>query len=148
MSTGTATSQATGRARSRRRTPAILLGVAAVVAVTAVAWACRASSANAGGSSVAQAPADTLVTTLGPSGFAPNQLSHAAGRFNLKVTNQSGEREVTLRLSDADGQKVSEAKLTDKVKEWSAPVELTAGTYTLSEANHTDWTCRVEVTAQ
>jgi hypothetical protein len=146
------------------RLPAMLLGVAAIVAMTAVAWACRASSAGGAGtaanakagntapgvepSAATQAPADTVTTTLGPSGFTPNQVSHPAVAFNLKVRNQSGEHQVTLQLSDSNGKKVSGARLTDKVGEWSAPLDLAAGTYTLSEANHSNWTCAVTVTAQ
>jgi hypothetical protein len=154
------------RARSGGRMVAVVL--AASVAMAAVAGgvsACRASGANTVGPPVArgnvshaemtvkaaartQAPIDTVVTTLGPSGFTPAQVGHAAGRFNVKVRNQSGEREVILRLSDSEGKKVSEARLTDKVKEWVSPVELATGTYTVTEANHPAWTCRVEVTAQ
>ena len=106
------------------------------------------SAASVAGSPATQPPADTVVTTLGPSGFAPKQVSHPASAFNLKVRNQSGEHLVTLQLSDADGKKVAGAKLTDKVGEWGAPLNLAAGTYTLSEANHSNWTCAVTVTPQ
>lgn len=135
-----------------------LPGVAAalVVAVAAVALACNAAgsagkheatrAADAGQQSAP--PAEMVAVTLGAGGFTPAQVSHAAGRFGLRVRNESGEREVTLRLSKAGGEKVSEVKLTEKVREWAAPVELAAGTYTLSEVGHPGWTCRLEVTAQ
>jgi hypothetical protein len=152
-----------GRGRLSGRLPAVLLGAIAVAAITAVAWACKTPGANAAGTpttgkadneaavadpTATQVPTDTVVTALGPSGFTPNQVSHPASAFNLKVRNQSGEHQVTLQLSDADGKKVAGARLTEKVGEWSAPLDLAAGTYTLSEASHSNWTCAVTVTAQ
>jgi hypothetical protein len=140
---------------------------AGVVAVAAVAWGCRAPGSGVAlasatpatvradatkgievGPTAAQAAADAVMTTLSPEGFTPGQVSHAAGRFNLRVRNRSGQPEVTLRLSKAGGEKVTEVKLTDKVREWTGSFELAAGTYTLSEAGHPDWTCRIEVTPQ
>jgi hypothetical protein len=159
MTSETAAKREGGR-QSGGRLPAVLLGAAAVAAITAVAWACKAPGAAAGtpatgkagdAASVAGPPAaqaDTVVTALSPSGFTPNQVSHPASAFNLKVRNQSGEHQVTLQLSDADGKKVAGARLTEKVGEWSAPLNLTAGTYTLSETSHPNWTCTVNVTAQ
>lgn len=164
MTVENATTKRACRRRLGGRMPTVLLGLTAIVAVTAVAWACRASSAGgavtaanekasnaASGvepSAATQGSTDTVTTTLGPSGFTPNQVSHSAVPFNLKVKNQSGEHQVTLQLIDSDGKKVSGAKVTDKVSEWSAPLDLAVGTYTLSEANHTNWTCAVTVTAQ
>lgn len=164
------TNQAAVRRGRGGRVVAALLGV---VAVTAVAWACGASGENRAGvaasngkasnsvsgaganaqpangaAATVQTPVDTVETTLSAAGFTPNQVSHTAGRFELKVKNESGEGVITLRLADAAGNKLSEAKLTGKVKEWSLPLDIAAGTYTLSEASHSSWTCSVVVTAQ
>jgi hypothetical protein len=155
------------RGRSVRGVRALVLALAASAAAASVAvgWACRASAGGGGVNApapsasvspaagtpavaAAQAQADPLVTTLTAAGFTPDRLSRAAGRFNLRVRNRSGQREVVLRLSNSAGEKVTEVKLTDKVREWTAPVELAAGAYTLSEAAHPEWTCRVEVTPQ
>lgn len=153
---------AVGRGRRASGARPLLLALAATGAAAslAVGWACRASavgggvnapassaaSSGAGSPAGAQATADTLVTTLTAAGFTPNQLSRAAGRLNLRVQNRSGQKEVTLRLSTSGGEKVTEAKLTEKVRDWTAPVELAAGTYTLTEAAHPEWTCRIEIT--
>lgn len=169
MTSATVTNQAVGRGGRDARWAAAVLGVVVLVAVTA--WACRASGeggagttggAAAGvktdagtngaatppsGAAVKPTPLDTVETTLSASGFTPNQVGHAAGRFELKVNNQSGEGVVTLRLADEVGNKLSEAKLTSKVKEWAMPVDLQAGSYTLSEVGHSSWTCAVSITA-
>lgn len=139
------------------------LAAALVLSGVVVGWACRASAGGGAASpqtmaavppkeisvaASAQAQADPVVTTLTPSGFTPDGVSHTAGRFNLKVRNQSGQREVALRLSNSAGEKLWEVRLTDKARDWTGPLELAAGTYTLSEASHPDWTCRIEVTQQ
>lgn len=156
--------QAAKRRKWNGRVALSVLSLPVLTGVLLVSSGCGPSNTNAGAPSAssektggtptatvqpgaAQSPTDTVQTTLGPSGFTPNQVSHAAGQFQLKVKNQSGAAEVTLRLSDAQGNKVTEAKLTEKVKEWSMPLELAAGSYTLTEVNHSSWTCAVTVTA-
>jgi hypothetical protein len=146
-----------------------LLGPIAVVAalsLSALAWpsvkATRTTPANdrAAQGTLASQPAaestaatsgqtnDLIATTLSPTGFSPTGLSHAAGRFNLRVNNKSRQQKISLRLSKSDGEKLTEVQLTDKVRGWTEPVELAPGNYTLTEANHPDWACNIEVTAQ
>ncbi|MBV8856147.1 MAG: hypothetical protein JOZ02_04220 [Acidobacteria bacterium] len=141
-----------GRSVRRARALLLVLAASATAASVTVGWACRASAGgggmNAPAAPAAQAQADPLITTLTATGFSPNQLSRAAGHFNLRVRNQSGLREAVLRLSNSAGEKVTEVKLTEKVRDWTAPVELAAGAYTLSEVAHPEWTCRLEVTPQ
>lgn len=167
MSAPAGTSRRVGRKVAGGRTLVLLLWVmGVVVAAAGVGWACRTPGAGGGTAPGAAGPPDVgaeaggaeragaraaaagLHTTLTPKGFEPARVGRAAGRFNLRVKNRSGEREVVLRLTDAGGSKVTEARLTDQVQEWAVPVELAAGSYVLTEANHPEWTCRIEVTAQ
>lgn len=161
MATGVNANQSAGRAVSGRRARFVLPAlVLVVIAAGAATWAGRASNAvrvvpgaevpaAAGAafrqSAPPQAPSDWVQTALTPSGFTPNEVSHAAGQVSLLVKNRSGQAEVTLRLSKAGGEIVTEVKLTEKVRAWSGSFELAAGSYTLSEAAHPDWTCRIEV---
>lgn len=93
-------------------------------------------------------PDDVIVTTLSQSGFSPTELSHPPGHFNLRVNNQSGLPKITLSLSKSNGEKLTEVPLTDKVRWVTAEVDLAPGSYTLTVANHADWTCIIEVPAQ
>ena len=89
---------------------------------------------------------DILSTTLSPSGFSPRELNHAPGVINLKVKNQSGQDEIVLRVTNANGDVIAEARVTNKVNAWSTPLQLSPGLYTLREANHNDWTCQIQIT--
>jgi hypothetical protein len=86
-----------------------------------------------------------ITTTLSPSGFSPTELTHAAGRFNLRVNNQSGLPKVMLRLSKSNGEKLTEVSLTSQARWVTAAVELAPGSYTLTVANHSDWTCQITI---
>ncbi len=94
-----------------------------------------------------QAPPDVLSATLSPSGFAPNEISHSAGRFNLKVTNHSEQQEIVLRLKKASGEQLSEVRVSEKVNSWTGQFDLAPGVYTLSEASHPGWTYQITLTA-
>lgn len=170
MSTGVNANQSVGREAGGRAARVLLPALVLTLVAAGAAWAGRASNgvkvapgaaaqaapvaappaavANSGHPAAvppAQAPSDWVQTTLKPSGFTPSQVSHAAGRVSLLVKNQSGLGEVTLRLSRAGGEKVTEVKLTEKVRAWSGSFELAAGTYTLSEAAHPEWSCSIVI---
>lgn len=94
-----------------------------------------------------QAPPDVLSATLSPSGFAPVEISHSAGRFNLKVTNHSEQQEIVLRLKKVGGEQLSEVRVSEKVNSWTGQFNLAPGVYTLSEASHPGWTYQITLTA-
>jgi hypothetical protein len=89
--------------------------------------------------------ADVLTTTLTSTGFSPRDVSHARGAFNLRVKNQSGQEEIVLRLTNANGDVIANTRLTNKVSAWTTPLELGPGLYTLTEANHNEWICQIQI---
>lgn len=86
---------------------------------------------------------DELQIQLGPDGFAPAEVQHTAGTFAILVENSNVSGEYTLRLKDTDGAVIKEVQVQKGSAAWT--VTLTAGEYTLTEASHPQWLCRVIV---
>lgn len=78
-------------------------------------------------------------------GITPTQLTRAAGVCIFTIDNQSGIEEITLYLDRADGERVREIAIPKGVPNWGAEVDLSAGSYTLREANHPQWSCQITV---
>lgn len=141
-----------GDAHGRHLRTWIITLMLAIVAMTALGtrtWLTTPSRA-AGGVNVQttsqQLPADVAFTTLTSEGFAPATVTHAAGRFKLVVQNRSGIEPPALRFNgEADGSSWRNVRVIGQVQGWTREVELEAGTYTLTEANHPEWICRVIV---
>lgn len=85
------------------------------------------------------APIETLTVTVNAEGFTPPEVTRSAGSFNLSVINQSGAQALTLRLTRDNGELVQEISVTQGAQQAVAEVTLTAGGYTLTEANHPAW---------
>jgi hypothetical protein len=101
---------------------------------------------NSGASRVLAAPEvfqDELRIDMGSSGFTPAEVQHAAGTFAIAVENSAITGEYTLRLKDAAGALVKEVQVQKGSAAWT--VTLSAGEYTLTEANHPQWVCRIVV---
>ncbi len=93
-----------------------------------------------------QLPPDVAFTTLTSSGFAPTVVMHAAGQFKLVVQNKSGIEPPALRFNgETDGNAWRNVRTLGQVHGWTREVDLDAGTYTLTEANHPEWVCQVRV---
>lgn len=86
---------------------------------------------------------DELQIQLGPNGFTPTDVQRNAGTFGIAVENSSLTGEYTLRLKAADGTVVKEVQIQKGSAAWT--VTLSAGEYTLTEANHSQWLCRIVV---
>lgn len=86
---------------------------------------------------------DELQIQLGPNGFTPTDVQRNAGTFGIAVENSSLTGEYTLRLKAADGTVVKEVQIQKGSAAWT--VTLAAGEYTLTEANHSQWLCRILV---
>jgi hypothetical protein len=99
----------------------------------------------AGSQMVAASPGlqDELQIQLSNDGFMPSEVQHAAGTFAIAVENSNIEGEYTLRLKAADGTVVKEVQVQKGSAAWT--VTLTAGEYTLTEASHPQWLCRITV---
>lgn len=146
--------------RGRRVVPvallAIALSAAACAAVSARAWltprtaaAVEPAKVRTPGEEVRDdpppLPADVTLTTLNASGFSPSELAHEAGRFHVVVRNKSGETNLDLRLDGEESSRWTERHALGEVQGWTAEVELAAGTYTITEARHPEWVCRLSV---
>jgi hypothetical protein len=88
---------------------------------------------------------DEVVLTLKPEGFIPAEITRGAGRFQLSVDNRSEVEELTLHLKKADGSQLREIRVARGGGDWSEVFDLTPGSYTLSEANHSNWVCQITV---
>lgn len=86
-----------------------------------------------------RAPLETVSITVHATGFSPSEVTRAAGSFNLSVTNQSGAGELLLRLTRDSGELVREFSVPQGAQQGNAELELSAGGYTLTEANHPAW---------
>jgi hypothetical protein len=86
--------------------------------------------------------------TLLPRGFEPSQITRPEGMFLIAVDNRSGLDDVTFRLDREAGGRLREAPVSRKKAAWRDLVDLTPGTYLLTEASHPAWHCRIVITAK
>lgn len=83
--------------------------------------------------------------SVGPDGFDPKNITRPGGRFLLAINNRSGLEELTVQLRREDGTLLREARVNRKQPNWRSIVNLPEGTYQLTEANHSDWVCRIVI---
>jgi hypothetical protein len=132
---------------------AVLLFSAMVI--SARAWMANTSAgaiANAKTATAEAAPQPVapqtgeITVALRPAGFEPFEVTHTAGAFNLKIDNQSGAGQVTLRLyRRGQNEAVREIALTNGATEWTVELDLAAGDYSLTEANNPAWLLYIKV---
>jgi hypothetical protein len=91
---------------------------------------------------------ETAQTTLSRWGFQPSSLSVKAGTVLLMVNNRSGFGSMTWNLSVERGQSLRSVTIPSEELDWIEELQLPVGTYTLTEANHPNWICRLTVVAQ
>ena len=92
-----------------------------------------------------QDPLPEVSLLLRSNGFDPAEVRPPSHRFLLSIDNRSGVNDLTLRLNRADGTQVRELHVSGAGGDWSETIDLSAGTYTLSEANHSAWLCTIIV---
>ena len=90
-----------------------------------------------------QDPRGELRVELNDNGFSPAQLHHAPGRIAIAVENKTLSGEYTLKLTAEDGTLLHEVHVQRGSTAWT--VNLQTGRYTLTEANHPQWTCSLVV---
>jgi hypothetical protein len=93
----------------------------------------------------AQSQIETMRVTITTIGFDPDELTHPAGQVTLAVDNRSGLEEVRLRLDREGGERLVDVLVERGQLDWHDTVTLSAGHYTLTEANHPEWSCRITV---
>lgn len=92
--------------------------------------------------SAAQA-ASVAVFTLRQSGFESSEVTLAAGSFSFKIDNRSGAEGITVRLARDGGEQVLEYSIPPGAGDMIHQLDLQAGAYTLSVAEHQDWLCHI-----
>lgn len=86
---------------------------------------------------------DEVRVELTAVGFVPPEVQHAPGTFAIAVENSVLTGEYTLQLRAGDGTLLNELRVEKGSSAWT--VSLQAGTYTLTEASHSEWTCRIVI---
>lgn len=86
---------------------------------------------------------DEVRIELTSSGFTPNEVQHAPGRFAIAVENTTLSSEYMLRLKAEDGTLLNEFQVQKGSSAWT--INLQTGTYVLTEADHPQWTCRIVI---
>ena len=89
---------------------------------------------------------ETEIITVLPHGFDHEEITRPHGEFVLMVDNRSGIDDITLRLDREAGNRLKEVQFRGEEIDWNDVVDLSPGTYVLSEANHPDWVCRITIT--
>lgn len=88
----------------------------------------------------------TEVVTILPDGFEPAEITRRHGRFFLAVDNRSGLEQVSLRLDKETGNRLRDVRVNRADLDWADVVNLTPGTYLLTEANNPEWVCKIIIT--
>ncbi|HKS30531.1 MAG TPA: hypothetical protein VJS44_22085, partial [Pyrinomonadaceae bacterium] len=96
--------------------------------------------------SVAVAPEEALFITILPQGgFDPVQVTRTGGEFRLCLNKRPRADDLVVRLKKQSGELVKEISLPKESIDWSEMVNLAAGSYTLTEANHSGWACQITI---
>ena len=87
---------------------------------------------------------------LYPHGFEPKKITSMEGPFLLAVDNRSGfiRREITFRLDKVGANRIREARLPVRKRGWRERVDLSPGTYLLTEINHPQWKCEITIVSR
>ncbi|HEX8846461.1 MAG TPA: hypothetical protein VF791_17570 [Pyrinomonadaceae bacterium] len=121
----------------------VIIAALVMATVSGLAMGMRVWSRTASANEVQERKVERVV--IRSTGFEPAEITRPAGPFALSFDNQSGVEEIVLRLNREDGTQVREIAIPRGVGNWGAQVDLPVGTYTLTEANHAEWSCRIIV---
>lgn len=130
---------------------AVLVFTVSGIGITQFAKGYRGPMASSIGSSRVsgppwyQDPNQEVTLILNADGFAPAELTRGPGRFQLSVDNRSGVEELTLILSRSDGTQVRELRIPRGGGDWSEVLDLEVGRYALTEADHSNWVCFINI---
>jgi hypothetical protein len=128
---------------NKRKLAAVLLGSALCLGTSA--WVTPVVPRAPTTLVAAQDRVDEVTLTITTDGFTPATLTRPAGRFMLSVDNRTDMATLILRLNNEDGSLLRELKVPANTLDWSEAVELAAGSYTLTEAQHPAWVCHITV---
>src|SRR5262249_24360630 len=88
----------------------------------------------------------SVLLTVTPRGFDTNEITIPADPFFLIVENRSGLSDMSLTLELEAGNRLRAVRVQREELDWAELLDLTPGTYVISEANHPDDICRLIVT--
>jgi hypothetical protein len=143
--------------------PLLLIILIAITVLTVSAWAWLLPTAKdetpaTNAQTTAAAPVsqrdakqervETELITIRSTGFEPHEITRPEGRVFFEVDNRSGLPEINLRLSSEHGNRLHQARVRREQLDWHQELDLRPGRYVLTEANHTDWVCRITITAR
>jgi hypothetical protein len=117
----------------------------------AVAAAVAASPPGSGVPQSAQHPilqVPVLRVVVTPRGFEPAQATVAPGPLALVVINGSPLFDSLVTIARETGEKVLDEHLPRGKPQWGGVLNLTPGNYVVTEANHSDWSLKLTVTAR
>jgi hypothetical protein len=80
-----------------------------------------------------------------PTGFDPSSITRRTGKFLLAVDNKSGLDELTLKITNEQGEQLLYLPLSIERSKIRQTVTLPAGEYSLHEIHHPDWICRIRI---
>lgn len=86
------------------------------------------------------------VITATPNGFEPAVITRPRGPFILAFHNNSGARELVLRISRTRGEQLYELRVRVGRSTQHQRLDLPPGNYVISEANHPEWSCALTIT--
>lgn len=119
-----------------------------ILSFTALLLVCAVvlGGSTTGPSTVQAAPQifqDELQLELNTDGFTPAAVQRAAGTFAIAVENSALSGEYTLQMKAHDGTVIKEVQVQKGSAAWT--ITLSAGEYTVTEASHPQWLCRITV---
>jgi len=135
----------------------VALIAAVFVGVMAVAYGMRSwgkpskkvrAASLAPDKKLARRPTGSISVKITPTGFEPSEVSCSEGAYLIGVYNRSGLRTVDLQLDREAGNRLHEVTVPREMLDWKRVVELAPGRYILSEVNHPEWSCKINVSAQ
>ena len=86
-----------------------------------------------------------VLLALRSDGFEPTEIQLAAGEYMLVIRNRTGLADVNVRLQREAGERLGQATVGSKQRDWKRRTTLTPGVYLLTESDHPDWICRIVV---
>ena len=134
----------------------ICLGVAAA-AITARSWRSPGTAATstkallpkmaqpAQGRERHRSNVESELIVVKPYGFEPNEITPSHRHFLLVLQNRSGDDRITVRLGQQGTDKIRDIRLSLNTPDWSDELDLESGHYTLTEAGHSSWVCRINI---
>ena len=128
--------------KSERRASKVMVAIAGIfVGIVFIAgWA---NAKRVDGETSAQQGRDEIRIELSSNGFSPSEVQHAPGSFAIAVENSTLSGEYKLRLKAEDGTVLNEVQVQKGSSAWT--VTLQTGRYTLTEVNHSEWSCSIVV---